>query len=371
MRILGIERDELACCQYRLLQPLYKLREHQLADTLTISDWQMNSDYAAEKIMEADIVVFQRPSSEEWFRFIKTCQKYGKLIVVDYDDDPFNTSPFNPFYKYVGTKPAYYKWPDGTVDEIWKDGENGFSIENNIVRQDTFRSCFKKADMITTTTDTLQGVFSKINPNTVILPNLIDFYYFQRPNMVKNEVRIGYQGGASHYQDIYIIRDILVEVLKRNPNSKFVYFGDFRFRNLFQEIPTSRIEHHSWIKFVAYPYKLQLLNLDIGLCPLEDNAFNRAKSCLKYLDYSAVGAATVATDIPPYSPVIKDGVDGFLAKDKKEWIEKLDRLVKDAELRKNMQQKAYENVYQNWNADKKAYLWKNAYEKLIKAEVTV
>lgn len=370
MRILGIERDETACNQLRVLQPLYKLRQHGLADCLTLGDWELHTENAVQKVIESDIILFQRPASEEWFRFIKLCQKHGKIIVTDYDDDPFNTHPMNPYYKFVGTKEFAYKWPTGEVDMLWEDGVT-IDIERNIIRNDLFRSSFRKADLVTTTTPILEGFFKTLNKNTAVLPNLVDFYYYQKPEFVKREIRIGYQGGTSHYEDIYVIKDMLTKVMKKYDNVKFVYLGESRFNKLFQDIPSSKKEMHGWVKFISYPYKLQLLNLDIGICPLVDNVFNRNKSSIKWMDYSTVGAATIASDIPPYSETITNGQDGLLVKDNKQWEEALCELIEDKHKRLKLAENAYENVYENHNADKKAHLWRDAYEKILNQEISV
>lgn len=373
MKILGIERDNTACNHYRILQPLYKMREHGLADCLTLHDRELNTENAANKVMEADIVVFQRPADENWLNFIRLCRKQGKIIVIDYDDDPFNTSPFNPYYKFVGTKEYGYKWPTGQTDMIWSDGENGFDIEKNITRNDMFRTCFRNADMITCTTEILRKSFLKLNENVKVLPNVIDFHLYRQYNMVKSddEVRIGYQCGSSHYEDLYLIKDVIKEVLEKNDNAKFVYFGDLRFKNLFQGVPTSRIEFREWVQNISYPYVLSLMNIDIGICPLVDNEFNQNKSCIKFLDYSTQGAATVASNIPPYSPVIKNGENGYLVDSSKQWVDRLSELCQNHKLRRDMGQKAFDLCKDKHNADKESHQWRDAYESLLKAEVTV
>lgn len=367
MKILGIERDETACNHYRVLQPLMKLREHGMADCLTVHDSELGLHSSVDAVMEADIILFQRPASDEWFNFIKTCQKHGKIIVTDYDDDPFNTHPLNPYYKFIGIQEWDYKWPTGEIDRLWINGNDGFDIDRNILRQDLFRSSFRRADMVSTTTDILSESFKLWNKNVAVLPNAIDFYYFQKPEFVKKEIRIGYQGGASHYEDIYLVKDVLSKITRKYPNVKFVYFGDTRFAGIFQDIPTNQYEKHGWVQHIAYPYKLQLLNLDIGICPLIDNTFNRNKSAIKYFEYSSVGAATIATDIPPYSPVIQNGVDGILVKE--QWEEALIELIEDKEKRQKMALKAYDNIYENHNADKLVHLWRDAYDKLMRAEL--
>ena len=372
MKILGIERDQSACNHLRILMPLNKLRQNGMADCLTIFDRELHTDNAVNKVMESDIIVFQRPADENWLKFIRFCQENGKTIVIDYDDDPFNTSPLNPYYKYVGVKEYGYEWPTGQVDMLWTDGENGFDIERNITHNDMFKTCFRQADMITCTTSNLRENFLKLNDNVKVFPNLVDFNYYKQYKMVKSdsEVRIGYQGGSSHYEDIYSIKEVVKEVLEKNDNTKFVYFGDMRFKSLFQEIPTSRIEFHDWVQFISYPYKLALMNLDIGLCPLIDNEFNRNKSCIKFIDYATQSVPSVASNVIPYSPVIKEGETGYLVNNKDEWVSRLSELCKDHTLRRKIGKNAYDFAYEEYNSDKKIHLLRDYYESLLRKDLT-
>ena len=370
MRILGLERSQGACNQYRIVQPLYKLHQHKLADILTIHpDNATDMDFITEKIIEAEIILFQRPTDETWLNFIKVAREHGKFIVADYDDDPFNTSPWNPAYRFYGVKNVYHKTDMGDIIPLWEAGQEGFSIEENIKRRDCFRVSFKKCDMVSCTTPILAETFKKINPNTAVLPNLLDFDLFPQVEMVKKEIRIGWQGGSSHYEDLYMMSKAIKEILKKHDNVKFIFFGDMRFYGLFKDIPEDRIEWHSWLAFKAYPYKLACLNLDIGLCPIVDNIFNRNKSAIKYFEYSAMKLATIASNMPPYSPVIQDKRDGLLV-GPDGWVEAMEMLIRDKELRNKLTKNAYDNVFENHNADTKAHLWTDAYNTLLKQDVT-
>jgi len=54
-----------------------------------------------------------------------------------------------------------------------------------------------------------------------------------------------------------------------------------------------------------------------GLLPLiQDTKFNKSKSPTKLFEYMAMAKATVSSDIGESSYVIKDGDNGFLAKNK-------------------------------------------------------
>jgi len=47
--------------------------------------------------------------------------------------------------------------------------------------------------------------------------------------------------------------------------------------------------------------------------PLRDTQFNCAKSNIKWLEYSGIGLATIAADLPPYQTGTRSGKDIVLA----------------------------------------------------------
>lgn len=377
MRIMAIERDNLAVNYYRILSPLHKVDEKGYAEVYFIKESQLGEPNAINLAVASDVIVFTRPSTEAWLQFIKACRKMGKVIVSDYDDDPFNTSPMNPFYQYTGIEPVMYQWPDGKQEWLWSEemvsptGKKLFDIERNIHFRDMFKLNFKKSDLVSCTTDILRNEFLKINPNVAVLPNLIDpIFYPQGQEYVKKEVRFGWQGGSSHYEDLYIIKDAIINTLKKHKNSKFVYFGDYRFYGLFKDAPQNQVEYHSWIQHPAYPYKLATLNLDIGLCPLVDNVFNRNKSAIKWMEYSVMNIASIASNIPPYSPVIENGKTGLLiGEDSKQWEDSLSKLITDKSYRTKLASQAKDEILTNHNINTKSHLWTEAYEKAMKGNL--
>jgi len=373
MRIMGIERDDSACNYYRIFSPLKKMLDLNLADVALIHQRDLGTDRAISIASNADVIVFQRPADENWLQFIKSCRKWGKIVVSDYDDDPFNTSPLNPFYQYIGTEPVEYHWADGTKEMLWSEdminsrGEKAFNIEKNIAYRDMFRLNFKKSDLVTCTTQILKNEFLKITPNVAVLPNCIDpSFWPQIPDFNKKDVRIGWQGGFSHYEDLYNIAPVIKNILTKHENVKFVYFGDQRFRSLFKDCDQNKVEWQDWVSHETYPYKMTLLNLDIGICPLADNKFNWTKSAIKWMEYSMLGAATVASNIEPYSSVLRHNDTAMLCTENKEWESALDELITDGKKRRLMAKRAFVDVLENHNINKKAKLWVEAYEAIAK-----
>lgn len=377
MKIFGVERDITACNHYRILSPLSKISELGLADVRLIKESELGDNDAINLALGSDVLVFQRPATESWFKFIKTMRKHGKIVVSDYDDDPFNTSPLNPFYQYVGVEEYEWQWPDGTREMLWSEGmisargNKIFNIERNINHRDMFRLNFKKSDLVTCTTEQLRSEFIKINPNVAVLPNAVNVDFFPiKPEMVKREFRIGWQGGASHYEDLYMIKDAIAEVLHKHDNIKFIYFGDMRFQGLFDSSPQDQIEWHPWVAHSTYPYKLALMNLDVGLCPLVDNQFNRNKSAIKWMEYSLFNIATVASNIPPYKGVLTNNQDSLLVEESKEaWVDAILSLYSNKSQMNRLASNAEANVRANHNIETKAHLWVDAYSKLLKPEL--
>jgi GT2 family glycosyltransferase/glycosyltransferase involved in cell wall biosynthesis len=76
---------------------------------------------------------------------------------------------------------------------------------------------------------------------------------------------------------------------------------------------------------------------DIGLAPLADDSFNRCKSSIKTLDYSALGMAVVASDIAVYRGSVADGPGGFLVPNTADaWHAALSQLVRDSDTRRRL-----------------------------------
>jgi len=73
-----------------------------------------------------------------------------------------------------------------------------------------------------------------------------------------------------------------------------------------------RIKQIPWLPVGEYLKTVAAIQPHIGLCPLEENIFNRSKSNMKWLEYTTMGAVTVASNVLPYQEVITTGVNGIL-----------------------------------------------------------
>ncbi|WP_294143983.1 glycosyltransferase [uncultured Selenomonas sp.] len=94
-------------------------------------------------------------------------------------------------------------------------------------------------------------------------------------------------------------------------------------------------------QFVPYPVYQQALHAaDIALLPLRDNAFNRTKSDLKFIESAGHGAAVLASPTV-YAQTIVDGCTGCIYRNRREFEAKLVRLIEDAPYRQAIARAAY------------------------------
>ncbi len=69
--------------------------------------------------------------------------------------------------------------------------------------------------------------------------------------------------------------------------------------------------------------------------------------------------------MPVYNDVVKDGVNGLLAKDTEEWVLKIEKLLLDLSLRESIRKNALEDVLKNYSLDDVVSMWDELFSKLI------
>ena len=97
---------------------------------------------------------------------------------------------------------------------------------------------------------------------------------------------------------------------------------------------------------VVAPYERyveELHSSDIALLPLNDTEFNRAKSDLKFIEAAGNGAAVLAAPTV-YAATVRDGETGLIYHSPKEFAQKLDLLIRRADLRRSLAENAYRYV---------------------------
>ncbi|RBI83314.1 hypothetical protein DRV85_15995 [Rhodosalinus halophilus] len=77
-------------------------------------------------------------------------------------------------------------------------------------------------------------------------------------------------------------------------------------------------------------------DMDIGIMPLPDTPWMRGKCGYKLIQYMACGLPVVASPVGVNSEIVEHGVNGFLASSEAEWVQALETLIAEPELRRRM-----------------------------------
>lgn len=110
----------------------------------------------------------------------------------------------------------------------------------------------------------------------------------------------------------------------------------------------------------------EILTCDIAVIPTFHDDWALAKSNNRLTMFMALGIPVIASNIPAYNKIIKNGVNGFLADNKEDWIKYLS-LLQDPELRIKIAAQARRDVIPNYSIDVIGKKWLTLFAQMINA----
>jgi hypothetical protein len=102
-----------------------------------------------------------------------------------------------------------------------------------------------------------------------------------------------------------------------------------------------------------YKLRLSTIGHDIAIAPLRNTTFNASRSAIKWYESSSTWkpAATIASNYGAFAREIEDGKTGMLFNNSEEFETKLQALIDDATLRKDIAANAKDWVRTNRDPD--------------------
>jgi hypothetical protein len=307
----------------RLISPL---SDPSLASKISISLFDGDtpaSNYSKKKI---DVFIVQRTafsSLDKAKAFFAAAQKSGVPHVVDVDD---------------------------AMSLLDKDHVE-YTLQYPAIEAMEF--LIKNAKQVYCSTELIRALYSKLNKQTFIVENSLDSRIWDKDKRQRQSptypLRIVYMGTVTHQSDFNMIVAALDRVYALHPDSftlTVIGVSDtVPHRPYVQSevlLPTESVYPRFATWFSNQPH------YDIGLSPLEDTPFNRAKSDIKCLDYLALGIVPVVSNLSPYKDSDASEFSILCENTVEAWTTSLLRLVAD----KTKLQAARENAKQG-----KSYVW--------------
>lgn len=339
MKIVGFAADNMASSHLRVRQWIAAMKER--GHNADFYDNGLDSlEKFDERVAGANVVIYGCAQDGRKVAMVHGGKKvHGYKIVCDADD-------------LITDIPAY-----NFASRVF---HNATGFKRMCIMQ------YQLADAVTVSTRYLATAMKRHTPNVHLVPNCVDLSLWagvrsrQKETRHRDDVRIHWGGGGGHYDDVLKVRDPLLRIFAERPQVKLI-FGNF--------VPdwAALLDPQRVFFMTLAPYRgtwqkiLTWLCVDIGLAPLVDNPFNRAKSHVKWLDYAMAGVAGIYQDIDAYETVV-DGVTGLKVTTADEWYESLKTLVDNAATRERLGAQARRDVMAHWLVDQHAA----AYESMLK-----
>ncbi|KGP64014.1 hypothetical protein EP47_03580 [Legionella norrlandica] len=216
--------------------------------------------------------------------------------------------------------PTIYTIDDDILNIPLELGEKKYNFHNNPKRLRNVRYLLDNVSLVHCSTKRLQHQFEKLRIKSPIYTGKI--FHASKivvPAAKKPVIRkFGYMG-IDHTHDLGMILPSLVEFLRRNPSINFEIFGPIpippelkEFKERITTVPMIR-DYEEFMKRFAK------CDWDVGICPLAPIHFNYLKTNLKWLEYTALGIAVIASRNTVYDECCADRC-GILADTQEEWL---------------------------------------------------
>ncbi|WP_429038380.1 glycosyltransferase [Aeromonas veronii] len=244
------------------------------------------------------------------------------------------------------------------IDDDLLDAEGliqrGFKGDTALLAQKV-RWLASKADIVMVSTPELFSIFSKYNKKVHLIPNFLDedLWRIGKPKLTGkgvyqrkegDPIRIGYIGTPSHVADLAIITNAMKMIEKEFGNKvELEIIGGFQNTKPLFGKRIALPKNNDYPNFVNWLH--QRVNWDIGIIPLVDDKFNKSKSHLKFLEYSALKLPIVVSNVETYSNICKHGENALVVdNDVNAWYVEIKRLIVDAALRNKLSENSYSKL---------------------------
>ena len=317
--------DVQGCGTIRVIQPFLLLNHYRSTKNVqVISQTLSHYIFEPEYYKNFTFCQFQRSATEHHFKLFlhfksQVQKKFNVPIVYEIDDMLIGIPDYNYATKYY------------TKNEEW------------------VKKCMGLSDAMITSTPQLKKVYAEYCNNISVIPNHLPKFiwgdiYPAHDYYDGEKIKILWSGSQNHFSHSQLTPGIhggdfgqkLLNFITKTTDKYDWYFVGSMPNEL---IPVKdKICFLPWQNIFEYPNAVKTIEPDIAIAPLVDNPFNACKSNIKMLEFTAMGAAGIYSNVMPYHAAkIKTNTD-------EEMISEIERLAADTDARRKTFQRDYSSV---------------------------
>jgi len=298
--------------------------------------------YLEDQIGKFDLIFTDRTWQHEDLGWIRGLVHHspGCRLVTDFDDDWTCVPEYNPAY------PKY------------QVGSEGYETSFHSLRL---------AELTTCSTETLYKRYDKRAHSLMLVPNHIDASDWEGlptdPTRAEDPcLRVVYGGAMGHWGDVDSLRTTITRLIEKPPAPLrlFVFGPIMRWLYDLGEAYPGRVIPMDLAPFIDYPAAMAWGQFDLAIAPLLDNAFNQAKSTIKWQEAAVQKIPLICSNVGPY----KELAPGTAIRcDDNDWDDALWAVLTDKDYRHSVREAAYEAVQdQLASSEGPKQLWYNVVE---------
>lgn len=209
-----------------------------------------------------DVVLVERPITQDAYHIVTRCKNMGTVVWVDYDDNLFQIPDYNNAQDYFGNQQT----------------------------MQLVQAIMQMADLVTVSTPHLKKLYGGMNKNVHLIRNAWCDYRFPMPGYedAGKPVKMAWRGGNKHDMDVYEVREPLALSIQ-DPAFQWTFYG---VRPFYLGIPRQNYKPFSGL--FTYLQSFILSTPDFLFVPLQANDFNVSKSNCSWIEACLAGAVTIA-----------------------------------------------------------------------------
>lgn len=125
--------------------------------------------------------------------------------------------------------------------------------------------------------------------------------------------------------------------------------AEFKIRVISDQPPAWKLDSMEFIQWQKETEIDDLLGMDVGLMPLEADAWSAGKCGFKALQYMALGIPAIASPVGVNSRIIRNAENGWLPEDNEQWAVLLESIIRNPDELREMGQKARARVIEAYS----------------------
>lgn len=323
-RVIAFPNDNWGSGEYRVKIPLQNLKERQIIEysLMPVDEFKKIPTLPELQRMQGDVLFLHNFLHTPALELLHNCQYTEYFKIFSQDDLVYAIPQLNSYYH-----------------TSYKD------IKSRV------HYAISLCDRLIVSTEPLAIAYRHLINDIQIVPNYLEFKQWQALTVIPKQgskPRVGWAGAAQHLGDLRLILPVVKALAKE---VDWIFFGMCP-----NELRPYVREFYPMVAFAQYPTQLAQLALDLAIAPLENNAFNEAKSNLRLLEYGILGYPVVCSDIYPYQSAPVTRVNNT----SQAWIAAIREKINALEATQQEGKQLQQWVLRHWLLENNIEKWKYA-----------